>query len=265
MSHSKVGQSVCRVTKSLPPGQGKVTIGSGLLVLLKSESGESVNFITTTQVVTKNDLLSEGGAPITAEFLGRTGILEIELNFSYKDAAESIPDPIPGRVLQDTESENQQVSFIVIPIEKFDSRRWYRKLLWKRLDHKRAIPCSHRSDDNLLTAMSNRQVLCHVICDDRKSGEFFLAEPSCLSFGMDTSDFSLSSASDNDSVDHVKSIKDLPKEEKPKGAPLLDANGKFVGMLAVSSSEERKLYPVFLPNLDRDRLTSTLSKFMKWY
>lgn len=268
MSRCKVEQSVCRLRKSLPPGQGEVTLGSGCLVILKSEGGESVYFITTTQVLTKNDLLSESGhgTPIIVEFLGRKGLLSIELNFNYKDAAESIPDPIPGRVLQHTESEKQQVSFIVIPVKKFDSRGWLMRNLWKPLENiKRAIPCSHHSDENLQTAISNGQVFCHVVCDDRKNSGFFIAEPSRLSFGKDTSEFVLSSASDSDSADHVKSIKDLPKDEKPKGAPLLNADGTFVGMLAVSSSEERKLYPVFLPNLDKDRPICTLSKFMKCY
>lgn len=273
MSLSKVEQSVCRLSKSLPSGQGKVTLGSGCLVILKSagadQSVESVNFITTTQVITKNDLLSESGHgnPITVEFLNRKGLLPIELNFNYKDAAESIPDPIPGRVLQDTESENQQVSFVVIPVKKFDSRGWFMRNLWKPLeDTKRAIPCSHQSDENLQTAISNGQILCHVVCDDRKNCGFFIAEPSRLSFGKDTSEFVLSSASDSDSADHLKSLKDFPlKVEKPKGAPLVNADGRFVGMLAVSSSEERKLFPVFLPNLDKDRPTYPLSKFVKCY
>ncbi|XP_078382169.1 uncharacterized protein LOC144664816 [Oculina patagonica] len=267
MSLSKVEQSVCRLSKSLPSGQGKVTLGSGCLVILKSagadQSVESVYFITTTQVITKNDLLSESGHgnPITVEFLKRKGLLPIELNFNYKDAAENIPDPIPGRVLQDTESGTQQVSFIVIPVKKFDSRGWFMRNLWKPLeDTKRTIPCSHQSDENLQTAISNGQILCHVVCDDRKNCGFFIAEPSRLSFGKDTSEFVLSSASDSDCADHVYSIKDLPKEEKPKGAPLLNADGKFVGMLAVSCLEERKLYPVFLPNLDKDRPICPLNK-----
>lgn len=274
MSQSKFEQSLCRLRKFLRSEQGevidKVTIGSGCLVHLKSEGEESLNLITTTQVVTKNYLLSESshGNTITVEFLdGRNGkLLALDLNFNYKDAAESIPDPIPGRVIQDTEELEegmQQVSFIVIPVKKFDSRGWFKRTWWKPLA-KRSIHFSYQSDENLWTAISNRQILCNVICDDRKSGGFYIAEPSCLIFDKDN-EFVLASTSDDDSVDHPKSIKDLPAEQKPKGALLLNGAGKFVGMLAVSRSEKRKLYPVFLPNLDKETSTYTLSKFMKFY
>lgn len=265
-SESKVELSVCRISKLLPLGQGKVTFGSGCIVNLKSEAGESnsdesAKLITTSQVVTKNDLLSES-TDLKVEFLdGRNGnLLAFDLNFNYKDASD-IPDPVPGRVLEDTEAGRpgmQPVSFLTIPVRKFDSRGWLKRK-WNPLEKKRIL-CSHQSDENLQTAISNRQVLCHVICDDRKSGGFYITEPSCLTFGKDTSEFTLSSASDPDSADHAKSIKDFSKEEKPKGAPLLNADGKFVGMLAVASSEDRKLYPVFLPTLD-DRSSLTLSKF----
>lgn len=275
MSQSKCDQCLCRLSKLLRSAQGevidKVTIGSGCLVHLKSEGEESLNLITTTQVLTKNYLLSESshGTPITVEFLdGRNRkILALDLNFSYKDAAESIPDPIPGRVMQDTEELEegmQQVSFIVIPVKKCDSRGWFMRKVWKPLEKKRSIPFSYQSDENLRTAISNRQLLCYVICDDRKSGGFYIAEPSCLTFDK-YSEFVLASTSDDDSVDHPKSIKDLPQEQKPKGALLLNGAGKFVGMLAVSRSEKRKLYPVFLPILEKKTSTYTLSKFTKFY
>lgn len=261
MSLSKAEQAIGRLSKSLPEGQGKVTIGSGCLVTLKSEGGESLYLITTTQVVSRNDL--ESSTPMTVEFLGRKETLEIELNFSYKDAAASITDPIPGRILPGTEPEkNQLVSFVVIPIKKLDSRGRFMRYLWKPLQSKHAIVCSHQSDKNLQTAISNGQIFCHVIRDDRKCGGFFVDEPFRLSFGKDTSEFVLSSVSDSDSADHIKSINDLPKDQKPKGALLMSADGKLVGMLAVSSSEKRKIYPVFLPNRDKERPTCTLSKFM---
>ena len=272
MSQRKYEQSLCRLCKLLRSEQGKivgkVTIGSGCLVPLKSEGEESLNLITTTQVVEKNNLLSESshGTHITVEFLdGRNGkLLSLDLNFDYKDAAESISGPISGRVLQDTEELEegmQQVSFIVIPVKKFDSRGWFARTL-KPLA-KRSIPFSYESDENLRTAISNRQVLCYIVCDDRKCGGFYIAEPSYLTFDKD-GEFALASTSDNDSVDHPKTIKDLREEQKPKGALLLNGAGKFVGMLAVSRCEKRKLYPVFLPNLEVES-TYTLSKFMKFY
>ena len=263
MSQRKYDQSLCRLSKLLRSEQrevvDKVTIGSGCLVLLKSEGEESLNLITTTQVVDKNYLLSESshGTPMTVEFLDGRKSLSLDLNFKDKDATESISGPIPGRVMQDTE-ELEQVSFIVIPVKKFDSR-WFVKRALKPLA-RRSIPCSYETDENLQTAISNRQVLCYVICDDRKSGGFYIAEPSCLTFDRD-GEFVLASTSDDDSLNHPKTINDLPKEQKPKGALLLNGAGKLVGMLAVSRSDNRKLYPVFLPNLEKES-TYTQGKFM---
>ena len=271
MSQRRYGQSLCRLSKVLRSGKGeiidKVAIGSGCLVLLKSEGGESLNLITTTQVVNKNHLLSESGhgTLITVEFLeGRRGkLLSLDLNFNYKDAVDSIADPIPGRVMQDIEEleGTQPVSFLVIPVKKFDSRWWIERTL-KPLA-KRSIPFSYETDENLLTAISNRQVLCYVICDDRKSGGFYITEPSFLTFDKD-GEFVLASSSDDDSVHHPKTIEDLPTEQKPKGGLILNGAGQFVGMLAVSRSEKRNLYPVFLPNLEKES-THTLSKFTTLY
>ena len=163
--------------------------------------------------------------------------------------------------MQDTEELEegmQHVSFIVIPVKKFDSRVFWKRAL-KPLA-KRSIPTSYETDENLQTAISNKQVLCYVICDDRKSDGFYIAEPSRLTFDKD-GEFVLASTSDDDSLNHSKTIEDLPKEQKPKGALLLNGAGKLVGMLAVSRSDKRKLYPVFLPNLEKES-TCTLSKFM---
>ena len=253
-SNINLAQSICRLEKLLPSGQ-VVTFGSGCIVILrlKGESTPSAYLITTTQVVTKNHLLRESS--IYVQF--QDG-LKFELKFESKDAFD-LPDPIPGRVLEDIEGRGVQVYFIIIPVHKFDSRIWLKRKL-KPLE-KRAIRCSHQSDETLQTFISNKHILCHVISDDRKVGGFYLTEPSCLSFGQDTREFALSSVSDPYCAP-TKTIKDFPKDEKPKGAPLLNADGRFVGMLAVASSEERKLYPVFLPTLTSDSSVVTHGKFV---
>lgn len=248
---------MCRLVKLLPSGQ--VTFGSGCIVILrlKGESTPSAYLITTTQVVTKNHLLGESS--IIVQF--QDG-LQFQLKFESKDAAD-LPDPIPGRVLEDIEGRGVQVYFIIIPVNNFDSRMWLKRKL-KPLG-KRAILCSHQSDETLQTSISNKHILCHVISDDRKVGGFYITEPSCLSFGKDTREFALSSVSDPDCATPTKTIKDFTKDEKPKGAPLLNADGRFVGMLAVASSEERKLYPVFLPTLTSDKSVVSHGRFITFY
>ena len=120
---------MCRFRKQLPKGHGKMTIGSGCVVHRKfnsdgSNSKEDVFLVTTTQVVTKQELLAKNTG-ITVEFLNKRE------SFSL-DSAEvfDIPDPVHGGVLAGMESseakrmqqESAQVSFIFIPVHKFDSR-----------------------------------------------------------------------------------------------------------------------------------------------
>ena len=70
-----VGVSMCRFRKQLPKGNGKMTIGSGCVVHRKfnsdgSNSKEDVFLVTTTQVVTKQELLAKNTG-ITVEFLNK--------------------------------------------------------------------------------------------------------------------------------------------------------------------------------------------------
>ena len=117
---------------------------------------------------------------------------------------------------------------------------------------KRAICCFYPSDENLETSISNNDITCYVISEDRKDRGFYITEPSYLRFGTDTAEFSLLSVSDTDCARPAKTFKDFAAEEKPKGAPLLNAKGRLIGMLAVAKSGERKVYPVFLPTLTGD-------------
>lgn len=254
MSQNKVELSVCRFRKSLPSGQSKVTIGSGCVVALKSnldESNGGVFLITTTQVVTMEDLLSTNTG-ITVEFLDGRKRKLLSYDLDFNDASD-IPTPIPGRVLDDSDeaNETQQVSFIIIPVQKFDNRHAIlKKIMTFNLEKKRPITCSYQSDANLKSSLSSRQVLCHVICDDRRDDGFYNTEPYCLEFYKDTNEFALTSTLSRDHADVVKSFNEFHKEEKPRGALLLNAEGKFVGMLGMARSDERKLFPLFLPVLD---------------
>ena len=250
--------SMCRFRKQLPRGHGKVTIGSGCVINVKSNSDESKNdvfLVTTTQVVTKDELLSKNTG-ITAEFLNKRQSFRLDFVEVY-----DIPDPIPGRVLAGMESsearEMQQVSFIIIPAHKFDNRSTiFKTFVSFSMEKKRPMPSRSPSDEDLQSAIANRQVFCHVICDDGRSDGYYNTEPYCLEFCEDTNEFILTSVLSRDSGGVVKSLKDLHKAEKPRGALLMNAEGEFVGMLAVETSDEQKLYPLFLPNLGQDNQSS---------
>jgi len=260
----KVALSECRIRKLLSVNQGiKVTSGSGCIVTLNMKCEAStkpcVYLITTTQVITKNDLLS--GTSIVVEFLdggnGKSSTFDLG-----SECATEIPDPIPGRVLGGTGDALKEVSFITIPVQKLNLNRNVIKRAYSSVRayfrgtsfEKRSLHCSHESDETLQLAISSRQILCHVMCDGRSSGSYS-TEPYCLEFGKDTTEFALTSPLDHDGAGDVKQLKDFHKEEKPRGAPLLNAEGKFVGMLAVASSEERKLFPLFLSTLEQDSST----------
>ena len=235
-------KALCRFVKILPTGP-HVTFGSGCIVL-QSGPTPSAHLITTTQVLTKNDLL--GDSSISIQFLDNKWF---ELKLKSQDAV-NLPDSKPGRVLGDIEGNEDQVSFLRIPVDMFDSRIWPMRKIWSM--QKRAICCFYPSDENLETSISNNDITCYVISEDRKDRGFYITEPSYLRFGTDTAEFSLLSVSDTDCARPAKTFKDFAAEEKPKGAPLLNAKGRLIGMLAVAKSGERKVYPVFLPTLTGD-------------
>lgn len=272
MATNGVQLSMCRIRKVLSGCQGKATIGSGCIITWPFER-ESPNpsgiprgsaLITTTQVVTKNDLISPSTS-IVVEWLDRGNLLQFNLGFKY---ATDIPDVIPGRVLGGTRDALKDVAFIVIPVESFDTRSKveraisFMKTLLKRLTsfQNRCLTCSHPTDENLQASISSRKVLCHVVRDGREDGSF-QTEPYHLEFGKDTSEFALTSPLDHDGGDDVKQLKDFYKEERPRGGLLLSSDGQFVGMLAIGPTGERKLFPLFLPTLDSRSAPRTLGKY----
>ena len=260
-----VGVSICRFRKQLSKGHGKMTIGSGCVVHRKfnsdgSNSKEDIFLVTTTQVVTKQELLAKNTG-ITAEFLNKRE------SFSL-DSAEvfDIPDPVHGGVLAGMESseaermqqESAQVSFIFIPVHKFDSRNAFVKkfipFVTFSLEKKRPMPSRSQSDEILQSSIASRKVLCHVLSDSGRDG-YYNTEPYCLEFRDETNDFILTTVTDRDGA-AVESQKDLHREEKPWGALLMNEEGEFVGMLAVGTSQQKKLYPLFLPTLAQDNQSS---------
>ena len=257
MSHYKsesggnLPKALCRFVKILPTGL-HITFGSGCIVL-QSGPPLSADLITTTQVLTKKDLLEDSS--IFVQFEDNRWF---ELKLKSQDAVNR-PDSKPGRVLGDIEGNKDQVSFLRIPVDMFDFRMWLSRKISPMTN--RALSCFYLSDENLETSISNKKITCYVISEDRKDRRFYITEPSYLRFGTDTHEFALMSVSDTDCASPVTTLKDFTREEKPKGAPLLDAEGRLVGMLAVANSGERKVYPVFLPTLTADSNTDGPSKF----
>lgn len=268
MATNGVQLSMCRIRKVLSGSQGKATIGSGCIITWPFER-ESLNpsgiprgsaLITTTQVVTKNDLISPSTS-IVVEWLDRGTLLQFNLGFKY---ATDIPDVIPGRVLGGTGDALKDVAFIVIPVERFDTRSKVKRVISFVMRaasfQKRCLTCSHPTDENLQVSISRRRVLCHVVRDGREDGPFH-TEPYHLEFGKDVREFALTSPLDHDGGDDVKQLKDFYKEEKPRGGLLLTSDGQFVGMLAIGPADERKLFRLFLPTLDSSSAPRTLRKY----
>ena len=275
MAQSKLSLSECRIRKLLPRDQGTKTIGSGCIASLKlwgegSSKGEALQYsvvlITTTQVITKNDLRSTT-ASILVDFLDKGNGKLVTFNISLKGAAD-VSDIIPGRVLEGTKDALKEVSFMIIPVEIFDDtnriKRFFKNAYYSMRGtsfEKRSLPSSSQCDENLRKAISNRQVLCHVLCDGR-SADCFTTEPYRLEFETENQRFKLSAPVEHDGDDDVKQLKDFKRGERPLGAPLLNDGGKFLGLLAIARGEERKLFPLFLPVLDEDITQSyTHSKY----
>ena len=125
--------SVVTIRKKLPPDEVK-TVGGGCIVKwmlggsessLKQSAKSSVFLLTTTQVISKNDLIASNGS-ISVELLD--GDKAVSFNLGDKCATDLL-EPLPGRVLGGTGEALKEVSFVMIPVEKFDDRNW----LWLKL------------------------------------------------------------------------------------------------------------------------------------
>ncbi|XP_022804991.1 uncharacterized protein LOC111342211 [Stylophora pistillata] len=148
--------------------------------------------------------------------------------------------------------QESEVSLIIIPVHKFDRRNvLVKKIFAFSLEKKRPMPIRSQSDENLQSSIASRKVLCHVISDTSRGDGYFNTEPYCLEFRDETNNFILTTVTDRDGT-AIECLKDLHREEKPWGALLMNEAGEFVGMLAVGTSQHKKLYPLFLPTLAQD-------------
>ena len=91
---------------------------------------------------------------------------------------------------------------------------------------------------------------CAMWCGTKKNNEV-TTEPHCLEFvGYESREFGLTPPLYNNRWDYAfKKIKDFSSEQRPRGAPLFNKEGEFLGMIAFEQSDERRLIPLFLPTV----------------
>ena len=112
MEASNVAHSIGMISKELANGLGKWIIGIGCIVNLNVKGEETTTWLmTTTQVITKNDLLSPEYS-IVFEFLHpkKPKLLSVNL-----DNMADVALVLPGRVLETTGQSLTEISFLVIP------------------------------------------------------------------------------------------------------------------------------------------------------
>ena len=258
--------SVVRIRKKLPPDEVK-TVGGGCIVKwtfggsessLKQSAKSSVFLLTTTQVISKNGLIASNGS-ISVELLD--GDKAVSFNLGDKCATDLL-EPLPGRVLGGTGEALKEVSFIMIPVEKFDDRNWLWSKLQGNIFEKRSLTCSPLSDETLQSYILEREVFCCVTCDDKtKNNRRFDAEMYCLEFDKGNSEeFVLTSVSSQECSEEIRRLKqDFYRGENPKGGLLISKDTNFCGMLAISPASD-KIIPLFLPTLDIDNNGTTVGK-----
>lgn len=241
------------ISELLPNGLGKSIIGSGCIVKLNVKGEETaISLITTTQVITKNHLLSTEYS-IFVEFLDLKKRKLVTVNL---DNAADVVQVLPGRVLESTAQSFKETSFLVIPLEKLVSGNVFTKF-FRGLFHplsrdslnRRYLTCRREDDETLKQEISSREILCHVMWD-KKNNEV-TTEPHCLEFvGYESREFGLTPPLYNNRWDYAfKKIKDFSIEQRPRGAPLFNKEGEFLGMIAFEESDERRLIPLFLPTV----------------
>lgn len=257
--------SVVRIRKKLPPDEVK-TVGGGCIVKwVLGGSASSLNkstnrvfLLTTTQVITKNDLIASDGS-ISVELFNGGKI--VSFNLGVKCATDLL-EPLPGRVLGEIGEALKEVSFIMIPAEKFDDRNWFWTTFQGNIFEKRSLTCSPPSDETLQSYILKREVFCCVTCDDRtKNNRRFNNEIYCLEFDkVNSEEFVLTSVSSQECTEEIRRLKqDFYRGENPKGALLISKDGHFFGMLAISPASN-EIVPLFLPTLDIDNNGTTVGK-----
>lgn len=258
--------SVVRIRKKLPPDEVN-TVGGGCIVKwvlggsessLKQSTNSSVFLLTTTQVITKNDLIASDGS-ISVELFNGDRIASF--NLGVKSATDLL-EPLPGRLLRGTGEALKEVSFIMIPIEKFDDRSWFLSKFQGNIFEKRSLTCSPPSNEALQSYISKREVFCCVTCDDRtKNNRRFDTEIYCLEFDevLNSEEFVLTSRSSQECTEERRLKQDFYRGENPKGGLLIGIDGNIFGMLAISTASN-KIFPLFLPTLDPDNNGTTVGE-----
>ena len=259
--------SVVRIRKKLPPDEVK-TVGGGCIVKwvlggsassLKQSTNSGVFLLTTTQVITKNDLIASDGS-ISVELFNGDRIASFNLGVK---CATDLLEPLPGRLLRGTGEALKEVSFVMIPVEKFDDRNWFWSKFQGNIFEKRSLTCSPTSNEALESYISRREVFCCVTCDDRtKNNRRFDTEIYCVGFDevLNGEEFVLTSRSSQECTEERRLKQDFYRGENPKGGLLIGIDGNFFGMLAISPASN-KIFPLFLPTLDIDNNGTTVGKY----
>ena len=256
MAQSKVAVSIGMISMLLPNGLGTSITGSGCIVNLNVKGEETANWlITTTQVITKDDLLSSKHSVVVEFFDLQKQKL---VTFSLDNVADDV-DVLPGRVLEGTGQSLKDISFLVISMEKHVRGNVFTKLLKKfKIFHPltrdsvkgQSLACAREDDETLKQNISARQIWCHVMWN--KKDDEVATELYCLEFeGDECTEFALTPPLDNNRLDYaLRKVTDFNSEQRPRGAPLFSKIGEFVGMLAFEESEERRFFPLFLPTVE---------------
>ncbi|XP_015758640.1 PREDICTED: uncharacterized protein LOC107337909 isoform X3 [Acropora digitifera] len=267
MAQSKVAVSIGMISMLLPNGLGTSITGSGCIVNLNVKGEEKGNWlITTTQVITKNDLLFSDHSVVVEFFDIQKQKL---VTFSLDNVADDV-DVLPGRVLEGTGQSLKDISFLVISMEKHVRGNVFTKLLKKfKIFHPltrdsvkgQSLACAREDDETLKQNISARQILCHVMWN--KKDDEVATELYCLEFeGDECTEFALTPPLDNNRLDYaLRKLTDFNIEQRPRGAPLFSKIGEFVGMLAFEESEERRFFPLFLPTVEMPTSVSSKEKF----
>lgn len=254
MAQSKVAVSIGMISKLLPNGLGTSIIGSGCIVNLNVKGEETAtSLITTTQVITKNDLLSSEHSVVVEFFdLQKRKLVTFSL-----DSIGDFVEVLPGRVLEGTGQSLKDISFLVISMENHVRGNAFTKLL-KKVFHslirdslkRQSLACAREDGETLKQNISARQILCHVMWNKQK--DEVASEPYCLEFeGDECREFALTPPLDSNRLDYaLRKVRDFNSEQRPRGAPLFSKIGEFVGMLAFEESEERRFFPLFLPTVE---------------
>ena len=242
-----VNLSASKIRKE-DPGEHLSTVGSAWVLELpldiagtephhqatasRSEKKRKTFLVTTSQVVTKNDVSSQAACEAAFLPVGWGSTKAFGLN------------NVPCRDVLIRGQTNEEMSLILIPTEPLHKQRFLSIMRRNEFQLDRAQLC-HRCKESQNPEEAEDEPgrrYCYVMCENAaENDKSFRLRSYVLETEADGSFF----LQPTGNKAKLRKLEDFDRTENPKGSIILNENGQAVGFLAFGKND--KIHPLFLP------------------